>query len=127
MDKSQFDSNVDSGFLSGSNLLSSSSLCDEPHSPAVAPSRSPRRDEDDGKTLLSSPLDSGIDISEQMSSLRLASSSDLSDSRPPPSEAPRTTSPPRPKWEPSTRWFGLSEEQIELLREIFKRDEDGDT
>ena len=123
--KSNYDSNHDSGFLSGSNLVSSSSLASE-DCEAMRYSE-PTPPETKGEALTSSRVDSGIDISEQLSSLHLASSStstSTSISELEGDDAPqrRTVTPPARKSR-----LGLSDEQVALLQEIFERDEDGDT
>ncbi|XP_071535098.1 NF-kappa-B inhibitor alpha-like isoform X1 [Panulirus ornatus] len=122
----------DSGFVSGSNLVSSSSLgCDEPSSMRsvdVVPGEA-HQGIPDPKTQGHSCqgiLDSGIDISEQLSSLHLASpntsgstSSDAAEVSFPARNP--VTPPPRPSR------LGLSEAQVAFLQEIFQSDEDGDT
>lgn len=124
--KAHYDSHNDSGFLSGSNLVSSSSLTSEDNE-AMRYSE-PASPETKGETHTSSRLDSGIDISEQLSSLHLASSSTSTSTSTSEfgegDETPqrRTVTPP-----PRRSRLGLSEAQVALLQEIFKRDEDGDT
>ncbi|KAG0719643.1 hypothetical protein GWK47_050071 [Chionoecetes opilio] len=127
-DKSQFDSHNDSGFLSGSNLLSCSSLGpDDTEAMRLSEPQTPECHKIGG-ALTPSRLDSGIDISDQLSSLHLASSSTTSTSTSTSEvegyDAPqrRTISPP-----PRRSRLGLSDTQVALLQEIFKRDEDGDT
>lgn len=158
--KSLYDSHHDSGFLSGSNLMSSSSVnCDEPVSPTSSTSimrcedgggggppptaggdgghhhyQHHHLDHPDPKSHSSIPsmghLDSGIDISEQLSSLHLASPSTSSCSTnsgevdPNTPTIHRTTSPPPPSRRSN---LGLNQAQVALLQEIFQRDEDGDT
>lgn len=133
--KGHYDSHNDSGFLSGSNLVSSSSLGPE-DAEAMRYSEAPRPPPSDTKGGALSPtrLDSGIDISDQLSSLHLASpststsasttsTSELGDGEDTTSltSRPAVTPPPR------RSRLGLSEAQVALLQEIFKRDEDGDT
>ncbi|XP_069169463.1 NF-kappa-B inhibitor alpha isoform X2 [Procambarus clarkii] len=150
--KSLYDSHNDSGFLSGSNLISSCLGCDDnpasSHSTSSSSSSANNmRSEqtrvvgeaqqhastpDKAHTALSqAKLDSGIDISEQLSSLHLASpsTSSCSSSSVTSSEAGEAeTSTPKPATPPPRRSrLGLSEAQIALLQEIFQRDEDGDT
>ncbi|XP_042232420.1 NF-kappa-B inhibitor alpha-like [Homarus americanus] len=130
-----YDSHNDSGFLSGSNLVSSSSLsCDDTScsmrsenllSGEVSlthPSLS------DPKNVSQVRQDSGIDISDQLSSLHLASPTTSSSSAA--SEACEAeTSPTRKPATPPPRRsrLSLSEAQVGLLQEIFQTDEDGDT
>lgn len=131
--KSQFDSHNDSGFLSGSNLLSSSSL--NPEDPDTMPfsAAPPSTDISKGGALSPTRLDSGIDISDQLSSLHLASPStsttSISTSELGEGEESSSPLPPPPAITPPPRRsrLGLSEAQVALLQEIFKRDEDGDT
>lgn len=131
--KSQFDSHNDSGFLSGSNLLSSSSLTHEDIENMPLAEAPPPQDTTKGGALSPTRLDSGIDISDQLSSLHLASTSTstTSTSTSELGEGEDTSSPvpPRPAVTPPPRRsrLGLSEAQVALLQEIFKRDEDGDT
>ncbi|KAK8732080.1 hypothetical protein OTU49_007176, partial [Cherax quadricarinatus] len=136
---SKYDSHNDSGFLSDSNLASSSCLsCDDPTSTTNMRSehlgiageaqhlaRSP-----DKADLTQGKLDSGIDISEQLSSLHLASSNTSSSSCCSSStEAAEADSSTKKPASPPTRRsrLELSEAQVALLQEIFKTDEDGDT
>lgn len=130
--KSIYDSHNDSGFVSGSNLVSSSSLgCDEPssmRSEDVVPGEA-HHGIPDPKTQGHSCqgiLDSGIDISEQLSSLHLASpntsGSTASDTGELSSPIRRPVTPP-----PRPSRLGLNEAQVALLQEIFQTDEDGDT
>ncbi|KAK3863417.1 hypothetical protein Pcinc_030811 [Petrolisthes cinctipes] len=135
--KLRYDSNNDSGFLSDSNLLSSSSVsCEDPGTTTsmrcedIMPGETHHHS--DPKTqqmgISATRLDSGIDISEQLSSLHLASPSVSSISTT--SETGETEDSPsrRPVSPPSRRSrLGLSEAQVSLLQEIFQRDEDGDT
>ncbi|XP_064098906.1 NF-kappa-B inhibitor cactus-like isoform X1 [Macrobrachium nipponense] len=146
--KSHYDSHHDSGFLSGSNLMSSSSIgCDEPHSPTTATAVSmtggdggggggPPRESNphDLKSPTTSAtsighLDSGIDISEQLSSLHLASPTTSASPCSTSSEVDltnattRKTTSPRP----TRSRLGLNQAQVALLQEIFQTDEDGDT
>lgn len=103
-DKHNYDSHIDSGFLSGSNLLSSST--DEY-------SRS--------EPLSPSNLDSGVDISEQLGSLQLKTQGEeLAVSRVeepgfPPAEEDNS---------PAIFPPGLP---VALIKEIFTPDSDGDT
>uniref|UniRef100_A0A0P4WDM5 Uncharacterized protein n=1 Tax=Scylla olivacea TaxID=85551 RepID=A0A0P4WDM5_SCYOL len=126
IDKTHYDSQNDSGFLSGSNLTSSCSLSEDSDTMRFSEPLPPLG-ETKGDALASSRVDSGIDISEQLSSLQLASSSTsttTSTSELEGEDTPqrRTVTPP-----PRRSRLGLSEEQMALLQEIFKRDEDGDT
>lgn len=128
IDKTHYDSQHDSGFLSGSNLTSSCSLTDDQDTmrfsePATTPG------ETKGDSHVSSRVDSGIDISEQLSSLHLASSSSTNTTSTSTSELEGEDAPQRKTVTPPPRRsrLGLSEEQMALLQEIFKRDEDGDT
>jgi len=107
-DKNQSDSRIDSGFLSGSNLFSSSSLADEhilSSNEIISQPQSP--------TGVSGCLDSGIDISEQLSSLQLC-----------PQTTEDTLVVNAPSVVPSPR---MSRSHLSLLREIFNPDQDGDT
>ncbi|MPC84407.1 hypothetical protein E2C01_079145 [Portunus trituberculatus] len=130
IDKSHYDSQNDSGFLSGSNLTSCSSCSvgDDTDTMRFSEPLPPPGDTKGDTHAHSSRVDSGIDISEQLSSLHLASSSTstttTSTSELEGEDAPqrRTVTPP-----PRRSRLGLSEEQMALLQEIFKRDEDGDT
>lgn len=139
--KSHHDNQMDSGFMSGSNLLSSSSLCsDEGKSYSRSTSKEMdsglSRDIDDhcdggvgyGKENFHSSdnLDSGIDLglSERISSLNLTTSEPVSPVEPKPvQEAPSIQPEPRSKLEQ----LGLSPAHITILKEIFRKDDDGDT
>lgn len=108
-EKSLYDSHSDSGFLSGSNLVSSSSV-DE--SSSSMPKRDFAREapaaSNASKNLSSSGcLDSGIDISDQLSSLMVSGAQE---------------DPPD-----SSLDSELSPSHVAILREIFTMDKDGDT
>uniref|UniRef100_A0A2P2HZ17 NF-kappa-B inhibitor cactus-like n=1 Tax=Hirondellea gigas TaxID=1518452 RepID=A0A2P2HZ17_9CRUS len=144
--KSVYDSHSDSGFLSGSNLVSSSSVDDYNNSSCNMPTNSTissaldnsssaitgrgggGSDAVHSSTVLTSSgcLDSGIDISEQLSSLQLrspeASSVSCDDVG---SVSERETS-SRGEDDASNR-LEISRSHVTLLREIFSPDKDGDT
>lgn len=134
--KLRYDSNNDSGFLSDTNLLSSSSVsCEDPVTTTsmkcedIIPGETHLHSDPKSQQMsISTKLDSGIDISDQLSSLHLASPSVSSCSttsktgETEDSPAQRPLSPP-----PRRSRLGLSQEQVALLQEIFQRDEDGDT
>ncbi|XP_042859979.1 NF-kappa-B inhibitor cactus-like [Penaeus japonicus] len=131
--KSYYDSHNDSGFLSGSNLVSSSSLsCEDTTSMRCKDSASPQeghRSPDpktQGITSLGH-LDSGIDISDQLSSLHLASPTTSSSSTTSDTPENDTTSSKKVSAPPRRSCLELNEAQLALLQEIFQRDEDGDT
>lgn len=134
--KSPQDSQMDSGFMSGSNLLSSTSLYSEDleNKGMGLPSESTS---DEGATKSSNMytsetlLDSGIDLSEGIRSLNISSASPT---------AVTTTHTTSPEGEPQRRpddpptenrsklaHLGLSPVHISILKEIFKKDSDGDT
>lgn len=131
--KSYYDSHNDSGFLSGSNLVSSSSLsCEETSSMRCKESTSPQeghRSPDPKTQGIPSVghLDSGIDISDQLSSLHLASSTTSSSSTTSDTPENDTISPKKVSAPPRRSCLELNEAQLALLQEIFQRDEDGDT
>lgn len=135
--KLRYDSNNDSGFLSDTNLLSSSSVSCEDQGTTTTSMKcediipGETHHHSDPKTQqmsISTKIDSGIDISDQLSSLRLASpsvsscstTSKTGETEDSPAQRPVSPPPRRPR-------LGLSQAQIALLQEIFQRDEDGDT
>ncbi|CAL4067030.1 unnamed protein product, partial [Meganyctiphanes norvegica] len=117
----------DSGFLSGSNLLSSTSSVSED-----GPGYSSEAPKPPGSTVggdtsktninTTSRLDSGIDISDQLNSPHLSSSGVTTSSGS--LVGGRALRPPSPQRRPR---LGLNPNQVALLQEIFQRDEDGDT
>ena len=135
--KSVYDSHTDSGFHSGTNLVSSSSIDDQPNSNC---SNMPKEDFSSGMNihsdapynknnpLSSGCLDSGIDVSERFSSMYLSGPQTSEDNLP--SQVQEVNPSPYDD-------FGLSSEDpssgqlspshVAILREIFTRDDDGDT
>lgn len=151
-----YDSHSDSGFLSGSNLMSSSSIDEYTNSssnnisnmPSTISATSPHIHPDITSTtnnLLTSSgcLDSGIDISEQLSSLQLISGplpyeeSNTSVSGGGGSSGGGSGSVDRRVTEDisvaedattnSNSTLPISRSHVTLLREIFSPDKDGDT
>lgn len=132
--KLRYDSNNDSGFLSDSNLLLSSSSvsCEDPGTSMkcedILPGETHHANPKTQLDLSRTRLDSGIDISDQLSSLHLASplvsscstTSETGDAEDCPPRRPVTPPPRRSR-------LSLSQAQVALLQEIFQRDEDGDT
>lgn len=131
-DKLGYDSHSDSGFLSGSNLMSSGSVDDYSHSSSNLASHHhlpslPTSPTDNTNTLLTSSgcLDSGIDISEQFSSLQLRSGPINSYEES--SNSHLTSAGDVTTEDPSDPSLTISRDHVTLLREIFSPDKDGDT
>lgn len=143
--KSPQDTQMDSGFMSGSNLLSSSSFVSEDlgigMKEATDISTSSRSHSEEGqtsysaKTFTSENLDSGIDLSERISSLNLSTSfshhsthsSSLQHQEVIHPEEPERNKPSQGEPRSKLAQLGLSPVHITLLKEIFKKDNDGDT
>ena len=160
--KSMYDSHSDSGFLSGSNLVEdgnnsssrdqqtaigavvaqSSSLLSHHQSPHNALSSQSSNSQQNTSTMLSSSscIDSGIDISEQLSSLQLRSGPQQFEDE---SKTSRTSATPVPSQQQQAATVTeyqqhevidshsseqhISRSHVTLLREIFSPDKDGDT
>ena len=144
--KGQHDTQMDSGFMSGSNLLSSTSLTSE--SPLSLSSSSFHEKDDfhhpstpegygkSGQYVSSDLLDSGVDLglSARLSSIDITSDPLCDSKEEPPSEDVQeaTTSsscPPSSTKEGKSRLeqMGLSPDHITILKEIYRKDDDGDT